>query len=87
MAQARSNTGDGRRCRAWFEYVLLPVIDVAVSADAQAFDHEFRRALNGGSLPATPSMASDEAAYLDAVSRSFRHAGEQADAAESRCGT
>ena len=57
------------------------VVDVAVAADATAFDDEFRRVLNGGSLPPTPSLTAAEATYLDAISTSFRRAGEQADAA------
>jgi inosine-uridine nucleoside N-ribohydrolase len=55
-------------------------VDVAVAADAAAFDEEFRRVLNGGTLPPTPSLTSDEAAYLDALSTSFRRAGERAEA-------
>jgi pyrimidine-specific ribonucleoside hydrolase len=57
------------------------VVDVAVAADATAFDEEFRRVLNGGTLPPTPSLTAEEAAYLDALSSSLRLAGKQAEAA------
>jgi inosine-uridine nucleoside N-ribohydrolase len=57
------------------------VVDVAVAADAAAFDEEFRRVLNGGSLPPTPSLTAEEAAYLDTLSASLRRAGDQAEAA------
>ena len=57
------------------------VVDVAVAADAAAFDDEFRRVLNGGTLPPTPSLTAEEAAYLDTLSASLRRAGKQAEAA------
>jgi pyrimidine-specific ribonucleoside hydrolase len=57
------------------------LVDVAVAADAKAFDEEFRRVLNGGALPPTPSLTPQEAAYLDAVSTSLHRAGDRADAA------
>jgi inosine-uridine nucleoside N-ribohydrolase len=57
------------------------VVDVAVAADAAAFDDEFRRVLNGGTLPPIPSLTSEEAAYLDTLSASLRRAGKQAEAA------
>ena len=60
------------------------VVDVAVAADAAAFDDEFRRVLNGGTLPPTPSLTAEEAAYLDTLSASLRRAGKQAEAAFDR---
>ena len=56
------------------------VVDVAVAADAAAFDEEFRRVLNGGTLPPTPSLTAEEATYLDALSASVRRAGKRAEA-------
>jgi hypothetical protein len=57
------------------------VVDVAVAADAAAFDDEFRRVLNGGTLPPTPTLTAEEAAYLDTLSASLLRAGKQAEAA------
>jgi len=57
------------------------VVDVAVGADAAVFDDEFRRVLNGGTLPPTPSLTAEEAAYLRTLSASMRRAGKQAEAA------
>jgi inosine-uridine nucleoside N-ribohydrolase len=55
-------------------------VDVAVAADPSAFDHEFRRVLNGGSLPPTPALTSEEVAYLKTLSAGLRRAQARAEA-------
>jgi pyrimidine-specific ribonucleoside hydrolase len=55
-------------------------VDVAVAADPAAFDHEFRRVLNGGSLPPIPPLTSEELGYLTALSAGLRRAEAQAQA-------